>query len=79
MIEKPMTATDFEAAARDAGLSIAELCRRANVPQSSFHRWKAGGSGITLGTYSDLVDVLLAADIKNNPSPQQPADPAKEA
>lgn len=62
MTEKVLTAKDFESRAKEVGLSIAELCRRAKVAQSSFHRWKTGDYGISIGTYSNLLDVLLAAE-----------------
>ena len=64
MEDKPfLTAGQFEARAKGASLSIAEICRRANVAQSSFHRWKANdGKGINVGSYGKLIDALLAAE-----------------
>lgn len=60
MTEKPLTADEFEALARGAGLSIAEVCRRAKVAPSTFHRWKGGESGLTIGSYVKLLDVIDA-------------------
>ena len=71
MTETVLTPHDFEGRTKKAGLSIAELCRRANVAPSSFHRWKSGGNGITIGTYSDLLKVLLAAEIQSESTQPQ--------
>lgn len=37
----PPTVTQIEAAAIDAGLTVAELCRRARVNPATFYRWRA--------------------------------------
>lgn len=36
------TPNEIEAAAIAKGLSVAALCRRADIDQSAFTRWKAG-------------------------------------
>lgn len=48
---------DIEARARLAGLSLAELCRRAGIAQSTFTRWKAGTTEPTLSVYRRLLAV----------------------
>lgn len=58
MTEKPLSADQFEALAKDAGLSISEVCRRANLAPSIFHRWKSGKSGLTIGSYVKLLDAV---------------------
>lgn len=62
MTERVLTADEFEALAKAAGLSMAEVCRRAKVAQSTFHRWKAGEAGMTLGSYAKLLDAVQAAE-----------------
>ena len=49
-----LTATDIEALAWKAGLSMAEVCRRAGLAQSTFTRWKAGKTEPTLDAYRRL-------------------------
>ena len=61
MSENVFTAEEIEAQARAAGLSVAELCRRAGVAASSFYRWKADECGITLGSYAKFLDTITAA------------------
>lgn len=58
MTERPLTAEEFEILAKEAGLSVAEICRRAKVATSTFHRWKTGESGLTIGSYVKLLDAL---------------------
>lgn len=53
-----LTAEEFEAKAKAAGLSIAEVCRRAKVAQSTFHRWKTGYAGMNLGSYAKLIQAV---------------------
>lgn len=51
-----LTASDIEARAGLAGISMAEVCRRAGVAQSTFTRWKAGKTEPTLDIYRKLRD-----------------------
>jgi transcriptional regulator with XRE-family HTH domain len=48
---------DIEARARSAGLSMAEVCRRADIAQSTFQRWKTGETEPNLAVYRRLVEV----------------------
>jgi transcriptional regulator with XRE-family HTH domain len=54
------TPSDIEAAAKKAGLSMAEVCRRAGVAQSTFNRWKNGTTQPTLGIYQRLCGAVAA-------------------
>jgi transcriptional regulator with XRE-family HTH domain len=49
-----MTPEQIEAAAEIAGLSMAEVCRRAGIAQSTFGRWKNGRTEPTLDVYRRL-------------------------
>lgn len=56
MITLP-TPFEIERLALERGLSIAAMCRRADLDPSIFFRWKAGND-ITLGSISRLLDAL---------------------
>lgn len=61
MEKPPLTPEQVEARARDVGLSMAEVCRRANVNPATWQRWKHGfsrGGDTTLGTYWSLVNAI---------------------
>jgi transcriptional regulator with XRE-family HTH domain len=53
-----LTAQEIETAAREAGLSMAEVCRRAGIAQSTFTRWKRGTTEPTIGVYGRLVKAI---------------------
>lgn len=72
MIEDLLTANDIEAEASAAGLSMAEVCRRAGIAQSTFARWKAGKTEPTLDVCRKLRDVV-------SPGPGAWPIPAAEA
>lgn len=57
-----LTAADLEALAKAKPISIAEVCRRAGVAESTFWRWKSGATEPTLGIYRRLLDVVRAKD-----------------
>jgi transcriptional regulator with XRE-family HTH domain len=56
-----MSPHEIEAKAKAAGLSIAEVCRRARVAQSTFTRWKAGETSPTLRVYERLCEAVEPA------------------
>lgn len=56
-----LTPEDVEAKASAAGMSIADICKRADVAQSTFSRWKAGKTSPTLTIYKRIVAVLAPA------------------
>lgn len=56
-----LTPLEVEAKAKDAGLSIADVCKRAGIAQSTFSRWKAGKTAPTLTIYQRIEAVLAPA------------------
>lgn len=50
----------LEDRARTAGLSMAEVCRRAGIAQSTFSRWKSGTTEPTLDVYRRLCEAVEA-------------------
>ena len=50
--------TSLEARAREAGISINALCRKAGVARSTFSRWKAGRTEPQLRIYRRLIDAI---------------------
>ena len=42
-MDEPNFIPTVEAALSEAGISIASMCRRAEIAQSSWHRWKLNG------------------------------------
>ena len=52
---------DVARIAKERGLSIAEVCRRAKIAPSTYHRWAGGKSGLTVTVYRKIRDVLAAA------------------
>lgn len=56
-----LTAADVERLAEQRGLSMAEVCRRANVAPSIFSRWKSGACSPNLKSYSRIVEAASAA------------------
>lgn len=62
-----LTPEQIEERARMAGMSLAEVCRRANIAQSTFTRWKAGVSEPRLAIYRRL---LLATERRRPTKPE---------
>jgi transcriptional regulator with XRE-family HTH domain len=58
--------------AKRAGLTMAKVCERAGVAQSTPSRWRAGTSGMTLAAFRKLERVVEQAE-------SQPLDRAREA
>lgn len=57
-MEQQQLIADWEARAKRAGVTIAKVCREADVPQPSFSKWKRGLNGITLGSISKIERAL---------------------
>lgn len=55
-----LTPQDVEAKARAVGLSIADVCKKANVAQSTFTRWKRGVTSPTLAVCKRMIDAINA-------------------
>lgn len=58
-LAKIPTPADFEDACAESGISVAKLCRMADIERSTFTKWKAGG-GATLNTIEKLLAALEA-------------------
>ena len=48
----------LEAALSAAGVSVARLCRRADISQSTWHRWKVANMTPRGGTWNRLMAAL---------------------
>lgn len=57
-MEPLITPEAIEAEARDAGLSMAAVCRRANLADSTFRRWKGGDRSPTLVTIEAMRQAI---------------------
>ena len=69
----------IEVLAAQAGLSMAEVCRRAGIAQSTFTRWKAGRTEPTLDVYRKLCAAIPAIDAPLVPPAEPPmAQPGTE-
>ena len=59
----------IETRAKSAGLTTKELCRRAGVSRSNFHKWKSG-----MQSPSYRIILMLEAEIeKANDAKKEPA------
>lgn len=56
-----LTPGDVEDLARQAGIPMAELCRRAGISPSIFSRWKSGETEPSLSNYRRIRDAAEAA------------------
>lgn len=52
------TPEQIRAAAKSKGLTVAALCRRADMDTATFYRWEAGTGTPTLGTVQRLLDAI---------------------
>lgn len=52
------TPDEIEAAAQRIGLSIAALCRKADVAAEIFYRWRSGPGSITTRNLERLLEAL---------------------
>lgn len=53
--------------AADAGVSVAELCRRAGVARSTISHWKAGRGGPSLRTWESLTNAAQTTSNRDDP------------
>ncbi len=63
-------AHDIETRAKAAGLSIDELCKRAQIARSTFQRMKSGEVDPQVGTVNRLLEIV--AEEERNQSPSAP-------
>lgn len=54
------TPEQIEASAAAAGISMAEVCRRAGIAQSTFGRWKNGRTEPTMAVYRRICAAVAA-------------------
>lgn len=59
-----MTPDEILQRARDAGLSMAEVCRRAQIAPSTWTRWKSGQTRPTLEVYKRLKDATMVEGLE---------------
>jgi predicted transcriptional regulator len=52
------TPDSIREAAKKKGLTIAALCRRADMDTATFYRWEYGRGSPTLGTIKRLLDAI---------------------
>lgn len=71
-MEQQQLIADWEARAKAAGVSIAKVCKEAEIPQPSFSKWKKGLNGITLGSITRIERALSELET------EAPARPSKE-
>jgi transcriptional regulator with XRE-family HTH domain len=63
-----LTPTDVERLAKQAGLTLKQVCERAGIAQSTFSRWKGGVTEPTLDVYRRIRDAVA-----------EPASPSEAA
>lgn len=56
-IQMPTPETILKAA-EAKGLTLASLCRRADLDTATFYRWKSGKGTPTLGTIQKMLDAI---------------------
>lgn len=52
------TPDEIEAKASAKGLTIAAMCRRADVDATAFHRWRAGKNEPNVATLRKMIDAI---------------------
>jgi transcriptional regulator with XRE-family HTH domain len=53
-----LTPSDIERLAKEAGIPIGDVCRRAGIAQSTWSRWKRGKTNPRMDVYMRLRDVV---------------------
>ena len=53
-----LTPADIERLARELGIPMAEVCRRAGIATSIFQRWKGGLTSPSYRNYQRIIDVV---------------------
>lgn len=60
-----LTPADVERLARERGITMAEVCRRAGIATSIFTRWK---SGLTAPNYKNYQRIMAAVHASDPPA-----------
>lgn len=63
---------DIEQLGADAGLSVADICRRAGIAHSTFTRWRKGDTEPTLDVYRRIRNVVLPTVSTETPASSKP-------
>lgn len=53
-----LTPAEMEDLAAEAGITMAEACKRAGIAWSTFYRWRVGTTQTTLGVYRRLCEAI---------------------
>lgn len=67
-----LTPADIERLARELGITMAEVCRRAGIATSIFTRWKGGLTSPSYRNYQRIIDAVHAGKPApaNDPKPK---------
>lgn len=57
-MEQAEQIASIEARLAAAGISVSEVCRRAGIDRTTWHRWKHAGDRPRSGTWKRVEDVL---------------------
>jgi len=57
-----LTPADIERLAKEAGITIGDVCRAAKIAPSTWSRWKKGQTSPTLDVYTRLRDAVAPAE-----------------
>lgn len=60
-MDELLSPTEIERLAAEAGLTINDLCKRAEIAHTTFYRWKAGRHTPGLKVYRKVCAALRAA------------------
>ena len=66
-MDVPQVISQLEARAAKAGITINELCRRAEIARSTFTRMKAGDHSPNTRTLEKLETAVAAAEVQAQP------------
>ena len=54
------TPADVERQAAEAGISLKELCARAEISHTTFYRWRSGATSPSIDVYTRIIKALRA-------------------
>jgi transcriptional regulator with XRE-family HTH domain len=72
-----LTSAEVESLAREAGLTMNEVCRRAGVARSIFTRWKGGETTPSLENYQRMVRAVRTGKSVPAADPKEPTKPKR--
>jgi len=68
--------TQIEAQLRERGLSVGDLCKRADIARSTWDRWKRGETEPNIKTWRAVTGAFDALIIEADAAPQTPTEDA---